>query len=408
MNINENAKLMQEKFKANHQRHLASAKISAQDLNGAHPIVKSAKVDKRKNPITVSNRFQDDPKMKQIKEADDKLAAETEKNKSDLIRKAANRVAELTKEELLQTILKALRVLATDLATHERVIHRFTTFKCVPPDVSDEALGDAAAMAYIATNLGDEAAKRYLFESKANFEKAYAELTGVHVPMPKATETETVSILPLTQPDQSSQDVTMEEDPLKDNEECKLVIIKIKNKINDLWPLMTTPFWDEYVQAEIHRTVDKDVGVRSRVNKQEEANHNVSINFDDLQDTLTNDPRKFVSTVAEAISAHNKEEEKKAARKKASRKKSLGKSKKSQDTKPTKNGQSEKNKSKQNSKKNGQQQQNNAKSSNNNSNNTSAASNRNPNNGRGRGRGRNHQGGRGNGRGRGRGGRGRT
>eukprot|EP00986_Skeletonema_menzelii_P021293 scaffold33931_cov343-Skeletonema_menzelii.AAC.1 len=52
MNINENAKLMQEKFKANHQRHLASAKISAQDLNGAHPIVKSAKVDKRKNPIT--------------------------------------------------------------------------------------------------------------------------------------------------------------------------------------------------------------------------------------------------------------------------------------------------------------------------------------------------------------------
>jgi len=402
-NINENAILMQTKFKETHQRSLASAKISAQDQDGARPIVRSAKADKQKHcPITVPKRFQDDKEMKEIQEADDKLVAKYEEDKSDLIRKNASRITKLLKEELREKILQALRALATDVATHERVIYQITEFKYVPTNVTDIDLGNAAAMEYISTNVQDDAAKRYKFESSAAFKAAYAELHGVHVPVPQ--EPPVLTQATLAQP----ETMEVEEVPLKDNEDCKHILTKTKNTINDLWPLMTTPFWEEYIQDEIHRTVDRDVGVRTRVNKQEEANHNVSINFDELQDDLKDDPKKFVSTLAEAVSAHNKEEEQKAARKKASRKKSSGESKKNQATAPTKNGQSGGKKSKQNSKKGGQQQQNTAKSSNNNSNNTSKASNRNSNNGGGRGRGRNHPGGRGNGRGGGRGGRGRT
>ncbi len=414
MNIVKNAKTMQQSYAQVLQRRLASNKISAQDHEGAHLIVKSAKVDKSKHcPITAPKRFQDDEKMKEIQEEDDKLLANHEKKKSDLIRKAASRTLELIEEEFRNLQLTSIRELAIELANTERVRSELLEFKNVPTDVTDAQLGDAAAMSYIATNVQEDAAK-YLFTSAEAFTKAYAKLHNV--PMPKEDNPPTSSppnpppLTYLTQPRQEDSDadaadivmenvgagVGAEANPLTDNDVCKTVITKTKNVLTELWPIMTLTFWDEHKQAEINRIVNKDSKIRSKSKQQEEANRQVNLNLEDLKDN----PEKFVDTLAEAMVEKSLPQLKRAL-KKESRKKSSGKSKTSQDTKPTKNGQSKRNKSK---KKQGQQsnsqQQKNAES---------ASTNNNPNSHAGRGGGgggRSHRGGRG--RGRGRGGRGRN
>ncbi len=394
-NIKESKNLMQQSLAEMHKRQLAFIKISAQDPDGARPIVKSAKVDKHKHcPITAPKRFQDDTKMKEILEKDEDLRSQYEKDKSDLIRQAAEQVAELSKVEHRKLLLNKLQELAIDLANTERVNGEMMQYQKVPAGITDVQLGNAAAMDYINNNVNADAAKSYYFESTATFAAEYAALHNVPVPNQE--------IPPLTQ---ESTDSTMSEgeaDPLKDNQVCKTIITKTKNTLTDLWPLMTTPFWNEYIQAEIHWVVNKDTTIRNASKKQEEANRQVSLNLEDLQ---TN-PDAFVDVLADEVIEKMNIKKKETARKQAARKKSSGGSKKNQNSKPTKNGQSKRNKSKKNSKKDGQQsnsqQQNNANSSDNNNNRASNSNTRRQSRGeRGRGNGRNHQGGRGNGRGRG-------
>lgn len=411
-NIAKNANAMQQSFAEMLQRQLALNKISAQDHDGAHIIVKSAKVDKRKHcPITAPKRFQDDKEIKQIQEDDDKVLAKLEEDKSDLIRKSASRILELCKEEHKTLQLTAIHELAIDIANNERVRVELLELKCVPADVTDVQLGNTAAMEYIATNMMDEDAAKYQFKSAEAFAAAYAELH--HVPVPKEDEPPPTNTAggteeepPLTQPPPDTADATMEEaevNPLTNNVVCKTVITKTKNVLTELWPLMTLPFWEEYRQAEIHRIVNKDAVIRSKSKKQEEANRQVTLNLEDLKDNPEKLVEELADTLTVRVAKNLKSEEQKSARRKESRKKSSGKSKTSQDTKPTNNGQSKRNKSKKNSKKQGQQsnsqQQKNAESSSNNNNNPNSHAGRGR--GRGSGRGRNHRGGGGRGRGRG-------
>ena len=198
-----------------------------------------------------------------------------------------------------------------------------------------------------------------------------------------------------TQPSQMETEEE-DEDPLKKNQAYITTIKQIKNLLNDVWPAMTTPFWMEYKEAEMARIIDKDASIHATARKQENANRSVSLNLESFQD----DPESFLDSVADAVNHRlvQKEKARKQKQKTDARKKSLGNSKKDQDTKPTKNGQSKKGKSKKNTQDTEQQnQQNQANSSNN----------RNQRNSRGGGRGNDRQGGRGRGRGRGRGGRGR-
>jgi len=250
-NIKESKNLMQQSLAEMHKRQLAFIKISAQDPDGARPIVKSAKVDKHKHcPITAPKRFQDDTKMKEILGKDEDLRSQYEKDKSDLIRQAAEQVAELSKVEHRKLLLNKLQELAIDLANTERVNGEMMQYQKVPAGITDVQLGNAAAMDYINNNVNADAAKSYYFESTATFAAEYAALHNVPVPNQE--------IPPLTQ---ESTDSTMSEgeaDPLKDNQVCKTIITKTKNTLTDLWPLMTTPFWNEYIQAEIHRVVNKD------------------------------------------------------------------------------------------------------------------------------------------------------
>ena len=403
MIIVKNANTMQLFFAQLLQKQLALNKISAQDHEGAHLIVKSAKVDKSKHcPITAPKRFQDDKEMKAIQEEDDKLLANLEKTKSSLIRRSASRTLELMKEEFRKLQLTSIRELAIELANTERVRSELLEFKNVPTDVTDVQLGDAAAIEYIATNVREEDAAKYLFKSAKALTTAYAELHNV--PMPKEDNPPSSTPPPLTQLSQETaadtemQDVregaTAEANPLTDNDVCKTVITKTKNALTELWPIMTLTFWDEHKQAEIHRIVNKDSKIRSKSKQQEEANRQVTLNLEELKDN----PEKCVETIADAVVKKSLPILKRAW-KKESRKKSSGKSKTSQDTKPTKNGQSTRNNSK---KKQGQQSNSQQKK------NAEAASNNNPNPNAGRGGrgGRNHRGGRG--RGNGRGGRGRN
>lgn len=391
-NIMESKNLMQQSLAEMHKRKLALKKISAQDPDGARPIVKSAKVDKHKHcPITAPKRFQDDTKMKEILGKDEDLRSKYEKDKSELIRQAAGRSAELSKVEHRKLLLNKLQELAIDLANTERVNSEMMQYLLVPAGITDVQLGNAAAMDYINNNVNADAAKSYYFESTATFAAEYAALHNVPVPNQE--------IPPFTQESNMSEG---EADPLKDNQVCKTIITKTKNTLTDLWPLMTTPFWNEYIQAEIHRVVNKDTTIRNASKKQEEANRQVSLNLEDLQ---TN-PDAFVDVLADKVTEKMNVNKQETARKLAARKKSSGGSKKNQNSKPTKNGQSKRNKSKKNSKKDGQQsnsqQQNNANSSDNNNNRASNSNTRGKSQGgRGRGNGRNHQGGRGNGRGRG-------
>ena len=184
MIIVKNANTMQQFFAQLLQKQLALNKISAQDHEGAHLIVKSAKVDKSKHcPITAPKRFQDDKEMKAIQEEDDKLLANLEKTKSSLIRRSASRTLELMKEEFRKLQLTSIRELAIELANTERVRSELLEFKNVPTDVTDVQLGDAAAIEYIATNVREEDAAKYLFKSAKALTTAYAELHNV--PMPK-------------------------------------------------------------------------------------------------------------------------------------------------------------------------------------------------------------------------------
>lgn len=374
--ITENAIVMQEGYAEMLQRRLARGKISAQDQTGACPIVKSAKADNY-CPVTAPKKWQNDPKMKEIQAKKAEADTKHGETSSDFIREAATRFEELSIEEFQDTIVKTIHELAIDFATTARVRGEFDSV-FLPSDVTDIQLGNAAAMEYITTTI-KESDESYEFESAEKFAVRYSNL--YHVPVPKTIPETNI---PLTQP--SQMETEEDEDPLKKNQAYITTITKIKNLLNDVWPAMTTPFWNEHKETEMNRIINRDTSVRTTARNQENANRSVSLNLESLQ----NNPESFLDSVADAVEHRRaqKEKERKQKQKKDARKKSLGNSKKNQDTKPTSNGQSKKGKSKKDT-----EQQNQAKSSNN----------RNQKNSRGGGRGNDHQGGRGKGRGRGRG-----
>ena len=390
--ITENAIVMQEGYAEMMKRHLAHGKISAQDQTGARPIVKSAKADNY-CPVTAPKKWINDQKLKEIQAR--KAEADTKHGEasSDFIREAATRFKELSKEEFRDTIVKAIHELATDFAITARIRGEFDSV-FLPSDVTDIQLGHAAAMEYITTTI-KESNEFYQFESAEKFAERYSDL--YHVPVPKTSQEVNIQNIQggiYTQP--SQMETEEDEDPLKKNQAYIKTIKQIKNLLNDVWPAMTTPFWMEYKEAEMARIIDKDASIHATARKQENANRSVSLNLESFQD----DPESFLDSVADAVNHRlvQKEKARKQKQKTDARKKSLGNSKKDQDTKPTKNGQSKKGKSKKNTQDTEQQnQQNQANSSNN----------RNQRNSRGGGRGNDRQGGRGRGRGRGRGGRGR-
>ena len=403
-NIVNNASTMLASFSKLTQRRQALGKISAPDHTGELPIVKSARAENH-CPIVPPREFQGDKEMNEILKRKAEIDAQYEKDTSDCIRESADRTKELSTDKFRNVIVKTIQELAIDLANFARVRGQYKGEGFVPNNITDTHLGNAAAMDYITSNLID--ATPFEFESVDKLAERYSDLHNVTVPKSQGN-----AVLGedgyLTQ-DSEMEDEDDEEDPLKNDQVCVKVISHTKNMLNDLWPLMTKPFWDEHIEAEINRQVNTDTSIRTTSKKLEEANRNVNLNLEDLQ----KDPKSFVKHMTSAVREEMKQEDKKEAQKqkKAARKKSSGRAKKNQASKPIKNGQSGGSKSKKNSQNDGQQrsgsqQQNHANSSNNNNNNNNnnrRGSSRGGGRGRGRGNDRRGGGGRGRGRGRGRG-----
>jgi hypothetical protein len=415
MNITQLVKVMLDAFTEKVKRRQASGKISAQDDTGAHPIVNSAKAEKH-CPITVPRRYQDDEKMKDILEKNEKKTEAYVEDKSALIREASVRMIELTEDELRIQLVQAIQELAIDLANTTRVRNQLVENKFPPSNITDVQLGNAAALEYILDNMGDDAAKLYLFDSAKKLAERYSALHNVALPK----DSQTVISPFLTQESVATvdTDATMEEkDPIKSDDACQKIITMTKNMLTDLFPLMTTPFWNEFIEAEINRTIDKDTKIRSKAASQEKANREVNLQLENLKNLEQTDPQAYIKLMAQAVRKEFDADEKKKKRKqkKDSRKKSSAVPQKNQGTNATNNGRSRNGKSKKKAQKDGQQQQNHANSSSNNNNNNSNSnnnnSNSNSNNTGGRGtsggrrrnddNGRSRRGGRGKGRGRG-------
>ncbi len=256
-----------------------------------------------KNPVTGSQSVKDSEEFKQIVvEYNEIISSYKEKARNLLLR--APKLAVSTREKLLQSeVFNALKSIAMNL-----VIEETTRTKIVNPNtnllLTDKEIAYQAARQYV-LSLQTSTANAIFFEETTQMKKAFTD----------SIITENIDVNDFNQ---------------RSNDEDKRILFQVKDKLNHLFPKMTTELWQKVQEDEILRQIKENQAIFNQNKTQNETNELVA-------DAILQEPN-ISNTQLEAAIKNIVNKEFKSHKNKA-RKNSLADSK-SQESNATKSGRS--------------------------------------------------------------------